>query len=242
MPPSEKEGESMDIKAHHSYLVLLLKAVWDGEPLARRIFESADFKAATRHWAGQYEKEVQQQLCELEHADNEISDEKDPGDVLEFIVEGKEAAKNAMAEIRRWLKGSRHIVICDPYIMHPKKSPLFKSDEDYVRYVRNLIPKTARKVDFFGNGFTQRVKSRMLREVSCGPEIRFYDTKTIHDRYIIRDRKFGRMIGTSLGGFGNKLFTVLDLPPRDTTALLAYLDKIRRQPASQVSRLQAGAG
>jgi hypothetical protein len=30
MPPSEKEGESMDIKAHHSYLVLLLKAVWDG--------------------------------------------------------------------------------------------------------------------------------------------------------------------------------------------------------------------
>jgi hypothetical protein len=52
----------MDIKAHHSYLVFLIKGVWDEDPAARRLFESADLKGLIHYWADYYQDEMHELL------------------------------------------------------------------------------------------------------------------------------------------------------------------------------------
>lgn len=224
----------MDVNAHHSFLVLLIKGVLDGDSAARTLFESADFREMIRQLADRYQRDAQAQLDRPGKHHIEAPTKLDPDDLMRLIVAGKSAAKDALKDIRKWLKGAERIAICDPYIMHPKTAALFKSDDDYIGYINRLLPKSAHSVDFFGNGFTGRIRKALLHEVKEGRQVRFYDTNSIHDRYIIRDRNDGRMLGTSLGGFGNKIFTILDLPATDTKTLVTYLDKLRRkQPANR---------
>jgi hypothetical protein len=218
----------VNIRAHHAFLVTLIKSVMNGNRVAQSLFESAEFRAAITHLAEKYSAEAREMLDGPEVRDERGATDLGPRDLLHMIVAGTPAAKRSIADIRIWLKGSEQIAICDPCIMHPKKSALFSSDDDYINYVKRLLPKSARSVDFFGTGFTRRIKTRMLRETKHGRQVRFFDTNLIHDRYIVRDRAHGRMLGTSLGGFGDKIFTMLDLPTEDTKALTIYFDKIRR--------------
>src|SRR5262249_51576926 len=70
---------------------------------------------------------------------------------------------------------------------------------------------------------TANIKKAVRRRLKEGRQLEIYDTNMIHDRYIIKDNTEGRMIGTSIGGFGAKVFTVLPLPYEDTIKLLSIL-------------------
>lgn len=60
---------------------------------------------------------------------------------MRSIVAGKSAAKDALTDIRKWLKGAERIAICDPYIMHPKKAALFNSDPPACPLTQTLRPR-----------------------------------------------------------------------------------------------------
>jgi hypothetical protein len=47
--------------------------------------------------------------------------------------------------------------------------------------------------------------------------------------FITKDNLEGRMIGTSFGGFGAKVFTVLPLPREDTVKLLRLLYALQHE-------------
>ena len=69
----------------------------------------------------------------------------------------------------------------------------------------------------------------MKAKLKEGRNVTIYDTNLIHDRYILKNNSEGKMIGTSFGGIGNKVFTVLDLPREDVTTLKRYLHQIEQQ-------------
>jgi hypothetical protein len=90
------------------------------------------------------------------------------------------------------------------------------------------LPPTARFVKLFSLGFTAKIKKDLYAALKEGREVKLFTTPHIHDRYIIRDNSEGRMIGTSFGGFGNKIFTVLPLPAEDVRHLVGLLHVIEQ--------------
>lgn len=154
---------------------------------------------------------------------------RESGDVtLELIIRDKEEAQEAVKDLKRWLAKSERIIICDPYILHFsagswRRVKLFESSGEYVEFVANFIPSSARQVKLFGCGYSSKIKRALREKLKEGRQLQIFDTEEIHDRYIIKDNVEGRMIGTSIGGFGSKVFTVLPLPREDTMKLLRIL-------------------
>jgi hypothetical protein len=152
-----------------------------------------------------------------------------PDLVMQLIVAGEDEALDAARDLKRWLRDAQVVAICDPYIMHfslgPKRksSTLFKSTDDYVQFISNLLPATARHVKLYGNGYTGKIKTAIRRKLKAGRTLDFFYTNDIHDRYIIKNNAEGRMLGTSFGGFVSKIFTILPLPREDTQRILAFL-------------------
>ncbi|TOM09059.1 hypothetical protein CGH83_22850 [Vibrio parahaemolyticus] len=60
-------------------------------------------------------------------------------------------------------------------------------------------------------------------------KLTYIETNEIHDRVFIRDQDEAVLVGTSLGGYGNKLAFVLDLPNEDLENFKAALEKIRQK-------------
>jgi hypothetical protein len=152
-----------------------------------------------------------------------------PRDALELIVAGSQEAEQATKDLKRWLKDAQIISICDPYIFHfnpskkKKREPVFKSADDYVEFIANLIPATARHVKLYGAGYTKAIRTALKRKLKEGRTLDIFDTFHIHDRYVIKDYSEGRMLGTSFGGFHNKIFTILPLPREDVQRILTFL-------------------
>jgi hypothetical protein len=154
----------------------------------------------------------------------------------QLIVAGGEEAKQAIRDLTRWLKDAQVVAICDPYIFHfepPKKKlrePIFRSEDDYVDFIAGLVPATTRHVKLCGAGYTKKIKSALKRKLKEGRTLDIFDTFHIHDRYVIKNYSEGRMLGTSFGGFHNKIFTMLPLPPRGcaTHSHLPALDRDRK--------------
>jgi len=68
--------------------------------------------------------------------------------------------------------------------------------------------------------FNDRIRSR-------GTSVFYRETVEIHDRTIIRDNNTGTLMGTSFGGYSNKLSFVLDIPQKDLELFMAELTRIR---------------
>jgi len=151
---------------------------------------------------------------------------------LAFIVAARNEAREAAKNLKDWLRKSQHVIMCDPYILHfsvrrGRRLGLFKSIDEYIDFVSDLIPSSARCVKLFGNGYTSKIKKSLRLKLKHGRQLEIFDTEAIHDRYIIKDNAEGRMIGTSFGGFGSKVFTILPLPRQDTEKLLGLLYRIQ---------------
>lgn len=75
-------------------------------------------------------------------------------------------------------------------------------------------------------GNTRQIKQD-IKNLASENGVRFTETDTdlIHDRIWIADRKRAIVVGTSLGGLGNRMAFILQLPRYDLNALLEYLDE-----------------
>jgi hypothetical protein len=92
-----------------------------------------------------------------------------------------------------------------------------------VEFIASLLPAVARHVKFYGAGYTKKIKTALKRKLKDGRTLDIFDTSHIHDRYVIKDYSEGRMIGTSFGGFHNKIFTILPLPRDDVQRIVTFL-------------------
>lgn len=114
--------------------------------------------------------------------------------------------------------------------MHFRQSPLYRTEAVYVDHICSLVPITAREVKIFGTGFTTSIKNAVLNILKEGRLIKFIDTTRIHDRMVLRDGSEALWIGTSFGGFGNKIFAINALLPDDVKVLRRVLYDIERNP------------
>lgn len=210
-------------------VILLLKHHFLGNPHATVLFESAEWRQAIFFKASQIEDSISGNPLPVAKDSSDSPDGNyDQMPPIQMLVAGHSGAREALKDIKEWLRGAEKISICDPYIMHRPKSGLYKSDEDYVSYISSLIPETVKSIKFYGQGFTSEVKSKLLMSLKEGRNILFFSTPEIHDRYIIKDLDECRIIGTSFGGMGNKIFTVLPLPNEDLATLKKYLRQIEK--------------
>lgn len=140
----------------------------------------------------------------------------------------------SVAQDHKYIKKKSHaddwMIITDPYFLQwdgPNKA--FPSEKAYTEFIINFIPRNLKKLELFilpgpnkriFKKFNDRIRSR-------GTLVSYWETIEIHDRTIIRDNNTATMLGTSFGGYGNKLSFVLDIPSKDLDVFMSQLEHIR---------------
>jgi hypothetical protein len=169
--------------------------------------------------------------CErLEKAPTPVENQNTPSinPPLHLIVSaGSTSGETAFRNLRGWLKGSSEIIICDPYLLKYRKSDSFKTIDAYVNAINGMIPRTAKKIEIYTNSYETEVKKKLSLLLKDGREVKYINSKEIHDRFIIKGEREGKIIGTSFGGFGNKFFAVLDLSEDDAFQVKTLLRNLR---------------
>jgi hypothetical protein len=122
-------------------------------------------------------------------------------DAANLIVNGQREAEQAARDLKRWLKNAEIVTICDPYILHfsvrgRDAITLLRSAEDYVSFISDLIPASAGHDKLFGCGYTREIKTAIRRKLKQGQTLEIFDTRLLHDRYIIKNNVDGRMLGS----------------------------------------------
>lgn len=157
--------------------------------------------------------------------------------VIELIVKADVAdAGDRMGDLRRWLRGAREVVLCDPYLLQFEPSALYPDVASYADAVVRLFPTTAKQVHLYTNSYNRAVYPAVFRPLKEGREVRHIMSTGLHDRFIIKDRSEGKSIGTSFGGFGRKFFAMTDLTPGDVAAVLLELRALCPDPVRQGPR------
>lgn len=207
----------------------LALAAAEGEGLAARVLQTGDSKAQLRR--------LLQRLSEDETSPEPHSGAVDhaPGDNVTHLIvrQGDGETRSTLSYIRSWLRGSKRVTICDPYFLQPPRSASFTSEDHYVEAVVSLLPASAERVDIFCDGFKHSIRRSFARAAKEGrAELRIFVTSDIHDRFVLREDDV-KIVGTSFGGFGNKLFAVLDLSERDCEMVREQLTAIRAKASRQ---------
>lgn len=134
--------------------------------------------------------------------------------------------------LEKALRSTRELIILDPYLFSwSGGNRVFGKMTEYVNYVDRLVPPTTQQVEVFhlpspNAGVLHRIVKRWS---SRGIRVTRHETKEVHDRVLIKDRITATVVGTSLGGLGNKLSFALPLPQEDLPVLLAELQRIRTE-------------
>nr|CAD6437781.1 hypothetical protein REQ54_04266 [Rhizobium sp. Q54] len=153
-------------------------------------------------------------------------------DYLHMIVRaGAEEAEGGLSHLRNWLRGSREIVICDPYFLKFSPSEIYPDVVAYAEALVKLIPATAKRLDLYTNSYQNVVRPVVLNALKQGRNVRHFSSDKLHDRFVLKDGTYGKMIGTSFGGFGQKFFSMLDLEPDDVATVRQELQKLCPAPA-----------
>ena len=159
-----------------------------------------------------------------------------PEFALELIVAGNpQAGQTLLNGLRKWLAGASTVVLCDPYFLHFRPSKMFTDQTAYINAVSRIFPKSVTEIDLYVTGFTSTVKTEMLRSLKEGRSVRLFDTEGLHDRFILKDRYEGKVIGTSFGGLGNKFFFTENIPSDDTVEIRKELQRLAPFP-TQLNR------
>lgn len=211
----------MDLDKHLAtqvrFLAEMVEADLDGDQLAGRLLRSADYRV-----------QLNRIINRLRENDGHLSNGEEPSELLGLIVrQGACEAKSSLKYIRQWLGGAVRVTFCDPYFLKYRLSSYFEDEGKYVNAILRLIPSTAKQVDIFCDGFKRTTRAEFLRSARNGRMVRVYSAGKMHDRFVIRDNEI-KLVGTSFGGFGNKIFSVIDLLPADAQTVRDELNLIRR--------------
>lgn len=201
----------------------LVLAAAEGEGLAQRVLKSGDSKVQIRRLLQRLSGEESTPVPNLPQAEW-VSAEH----ATHLIVgHGGDEARSTLSSIRKWLRGSQRLTICDPYFLQPPQSNFFRSEEDYVDAIVRLLPPSAEQIDIFCNGFKHSIRRKFVRAAKEGrAQLRIFVSSKIHDRFVLRDDEV-KLVGTSFGGFGNKIFALLDLSKEDSEIVRRELTAIR---------------
>ncbi|UVM52404.1 hypothetical protein LOY38_10365 [Pseudomonas sp. B21-015] len=152
------------------------------------------------------------------------------GDYTELLVGASGKLAKAQKHIKKKAYSNDLLIICDPYFFQwSGPNRVYKTENDYIDFIASLVPPHLKKLELFllpgpNSGiqkkFNQRIKSQ-------GTKILCHETTEIHDRVIIRDNDTATLMGTSFGGYGNKLSFVLEIPSDDLAEFMCELDRIR---------------
>ena len=105
------------------------------------------------------------------------------------------------------------------------------TQDDYIDSIVSLIPSTTTTIGIYGENYTSDVVKKLREKLTNVKSLKLNKSHEIHDRYIIKDSKYGKMFGTSFGGFGRKIFTALDLPEEDTQKILECISASKNMDA-----------
>ncbi|HHY0368232.1 hypothetical protein [Vibrio parahaemolyticus] len=155
---------------------------------------------------------------------------------MQLLVGDGDSAKKRRAEkkyLAKWLsKCKNNLIISDPYFFqYGSDNKVFSSLTEYTDFICELIPNDIRSLEVFHlPGPQGEVKMKIHKTLrSRNIKLTYIETNEIHDRVFIRDQDEAVLVGTSLGGYGNKLAFVLDLPNEDLENFKAALEKIRQK-------------
>ncbi|MBL0475243.1 hypothetical protein [Aeromonas veronii] len=130
----------------------------------------------------------------------------------------------------RQLHGAEKLTIADPYFFSwsgPNK--IFEKEIEYTEFILQLAPQTVQDLEIFHlPGPNSRIFhkfDKMIRSRKVKP--RYVETNEIHDRVFIKDDCDAVLLGTSLGGYGNKLAFILPIPGEDLAVFSRELERIK---------------
>lgn len=150
---------------------------------------------------------------------------------MELIVSANLAdASNRMDRLRSWLRGAKEVTVCDPYLLRFRATEMYPDAESYAEAFTRLFPPTTKRINLYTNSYDKKIRPKILRPLKEGREVRHFSSHGLHDRFIVKDRSEGKILGTSFGGFGNKFFAMIDLPPGDVAAVQRELHALCPEP------------
>jgi hypothetical protein len=199
-------------------LVALVKGMLRGDKLCTEVWRSADYRTVL-------------DSIEADSAQNEEAAFDQPraaGETLELLIRPQKTdVLDLLSRLKLWLRGAKRVIVCDPYFFQPvTKHSLFKSYEDYAERLLRLFDPDTKNIRIFCDRFNDGTKKAICEPLKEGRSVEVFSSRAIHDRFIIKDDRYGKMIGASMQGFGGKIFAVLDLPEEDVAQLLSLLHQI----------------
>jgi len=185
-------------------------------------------------------RDLQEQIHQLSKRVHEIADRRaicalsdkseEHDGVIRFLTGLPGKAKQEKKYLERQLHGAEKLTITDPYFFSwsgPNK--IFENESKYTNFILQLVPKTVQRLEIFHlpgpnsrifRKFEKMIKSRKVNS-------RYVETNEIHDRVFIKDGCDAVLLGTSLGGYGNKLAFILPIPEEDLEVFSRELERIR---------------
>ncbi len=135
--------------------------------------------------------------------------------------------KEGLKEIRDFTKDAKKLIIIDPYFYggEERSSDYYVQEFSKCSRIRRKHVEAIHIIFSSMHGNTNAIKRGIKEEANLNKCILTEkDTAKIHDRIWIADRKRAIVVGTSLGGIGNRLSFILELPEYDLQAILEFLD------------------
>lgn len=132
---------------------------------------------------------------------------------------------NGLKEIREFTNNTSDLIVIDPYIYGGEAIGSSSYIDEFIKSSRLQKIKKLHIIYSSRHGNTGAIK-KGIKEAAQNNKCQFseIDNDSIHDRIWIADRTRAIVVGTSLGGLGNKVCFILPLPKNDLDDLLQYLD------------------
>lgn len=151
--------------------------------------------------------------------------------VMQLIIGVEGRLREERKHISSWLVGCENLTIVDPYFFSfggPNK--VFRTRDKYLEALFDLLPKSLTRVEVFHLPGPNRKIYDSFRDHCQRRHIQFknWETTQVHDRVLIKSETEAKAVGTSFGGYGNKIAFVLDLPKPDLDVFRRELFRIKK--------------
>jgi len=148
------------------------------------------------------------------------------GKIYDLVRPEPASRYTALEKLREFSQGAEKLIICDPYFYGGEAASSRNYIDEIVKASRIKAKQLTRVHVIFSSKGGQTKKIIRDFKQACSDNRIFYteaDTDIVHDRFWIKDDISGLIIGTSLGGLGNRLSFISEMGKYDLVQLLDYL-------------------
>lgn len=163
--------------------------------------------------------------------DEQIKMEKEQ---VSYLIVTSKNFDEGKRKIKNWIKNKvKELTIVDPFFFsfdESKPPKNIRNLDEYVNGVCDYIPNSLEKISVYSNGTPPiKVVDKFIEVLSKKSiELIRFESNEIHDRFIIKNKKSAKIMGTSFTGLGLKLSIFVDLPDDDLQDLLEFLEPIQK--------------